>query len=1714
MSQSHLSNYSAWIKEVYIELRNYKFYHSPYSKELEEGRGRFIGRKSVKNRIKLILKRSETKSGAYLVTGFRGMGKTSVVREAINEYNIEILGPNYKSFYREDYLIKNFYQFIAYFFGISAIYYFFSADVLSVIPYVFIVLILLAFLTLNEKNEKILKAVWNFFKLLFLTLVFLGFILYVLNPDKFCLEYKCLQIPAKWPQFLEEGKHLVLRTIIGLVVGYCFISLIFFLTDLIRLFGQRIKNWTNRKIESQTYEPIEINLSQDALIEEDILKRITKEILIFWLSKKQDYSILLFERKIYYPWQWILTLLNIKKKKVSPDYTMILNRLINLSFRINGEVTTQRELNITPNVNFSGSSFLENLSIPLGNFTNRDQVAYPLASPKQIEDELIEIFRQIHELRYVDKQRTLEGKHDLPIPNFLFIIDELDKIEPHSSVNLEERELSNPSLDSGINAPGTSKYRQRQEAVASLLGNLKGFLNVVRAKFFFIAGREMFDADLADIADRDSFYSSIFNDVIYVNSFFKDQIDQRAGITQMAEAYLCNIILSELKGGPSSSALENKQKNSLENLATSIKVGEKPYLTFHSKSPNKGSYSTQDKVQQYKKFKIIHLLQNYIIYLIYRSNGSPKKLASLTEKIIEEISFEKKKINDDKGDFFKFCTDNLVVLQDESVDKLGNWNKKSSVFLRFTFEFQYEIGLTANLYRPYLTINSRHIKNLGDKLLFSSAFIIDHILKFHPFGFSWRNLELIPEVILVNKEPSLRRFVEEIIRFLSSTYIRSTVGGIFQYRFYSRISRELMFLSKTSALASAAFNFTLDESLQIKRHYKKKLIELRNKYKDYTPISGDNQFVHSLCFIQTILGDLYFYDKEYDEALLYYTESIQPLRTPNAINEGLWTRHQFFLWLRNKLKLGLTLEKMRAYNSSFSYYRTLMLDTHKYLQKLFPGFEESDPENKVIQESEDHRTIHMISMPFVAFLGILEKARNDGITYFNLKMNAEEFIRIIYPEKERVPSSEKRLVIGDEYRRNLLLADYYNNIGSILFFKNCQFPKLYEERNYILRSLNKSINNQLKELYGRNKEINKKNNQVFDYHPSFSAFNYFWEALHYLITYHKKRLKTFAEDRFKSINLKINLKQENYLALTPVYLLPECIDLINAKRFYYLANVISKIGDACLGSLHRDDFRIPNNWSLASDEFFINKPFEKDIIGKNVKCMIKQFNKIIVGKGDTKMFSVKSILLIYQLAGALYLRAGRSYSYAFQLKKILYLIKDLIAAEKDRFENKELNKELVEKISIFLDVNESKTEPFQKIESLAIAIFRSSTWNYEVSNRPQILKYRKILHLQDKLENRDIIYNNINNATDIREAIFAVESIKLKCASISSSSFSKKVFSKNSYDFLITPYGNVNNKYCRILELKYRTEWCYFIMNEVLNAKWFLNNSFENNEIDLYTFSELSNIKNKARKENSLVVVYHSSENKKSKSSLSFVRRSANIVKNKMPTGKPQTLSENNIKETIQTFFSYLLAKQNNDFVSFEKILLFLIKESIFSLRQLIRMIRLFEPGYVIGYSYLAEAHRRMGAWSQAYENLIFYYEQTDQEEKKKFFLSELKIMIGKYALDYLEANNHYELAQQNYYKTIQMHTEGRAYKAHVLNLYCLEDDYNENLTHFNIAAERLRVNTEDIRKKLARLKEKTDQSRLYQYDSYFPQETEKRDRQKIDKNMRILEEVMEWKFT
>ena len=68
----------------------------------------------------------------------------------------------------------------------------------------------------------------------------------------------------------------------------------------------------------------------------------------------------------------------------------------------------------------------------------------------------------------------------------------------------------------------------------------------------------------------------------------------------------------------------------------------------------------------------------------------------------------------------------------------------------------------------------------------TSTLIIEYAISFshyHNFAFSWRGLELLREVIDVNKSPNLRTHISKIVDYFKEHYVSELSNGLFEYKF-------------------------------------------------------------------------------------------------------------------------------------------------------------------------------------------------------------------------------------------------------------------------------------------------------------------------------------------------------------------------------------------------------------------------------------------------------------------------------------------------------------------------------------------------------------------------------------------------------------------------------------------------------------------------------------------------------------------------------------------------------------------------------------------------------------------------------------------------------------------------------------------------------------------------------------------------------------------
>ncbi|MPQ46996.1 hypothetical protein GCQ56_08200 [Marinifilum sp. N1E240] len=495
----------------------------------------------------------------------------------------------------------------------------------------------------------------------------------------------------------------------------------------------------------------------------------------------------------------------------------------------------------------------------------RKEINAGKADIRDIERRLILILEEIHSIPRIFNR-----------PEFVFIFDELDKIENDNV----EQELPFYHIS-------PSKNRERQQTVFKLLKRMKFFFTSANSKFIFIAGKEMYDSALSDESDRDSLISSLFNKIIYVESFLSD--NEKKDITYGIEEYICNFLI------PDDSRFKGK------NLKEYRRYLESYYDSQNKKEAENGTIKLGEEEIKIKNEieRIITVLRHFIVYLTHKSSGVPKRLSLLHEKYVQQMNQRE-------------LTDKDIIVKRE---------ERNSCYLVLNEKDQYIIGLYHYLISPINIFINNNIRELGDKLLMSISFLTNHIFKYHRFGFSWRNLENSPELLDIHKTPELRSFTSKLIDFISDIHLQSNISGLYNFKFYNSISNEISYLSRISDSDSSVFTFSYDEAYPIKSYFQEQLKHIRDNYSSDGTSKNDSQYIHSLATIHLILADLYYYEENYTNSITEYLEGIQQLR---SISEEDFRINHLLILVRNMLKLGLVYEKRKTFSAALLTYSELV----------------------------------------------------------------------------------------------------------------------------------------------------------------------------------------------------------------------------------------------------------------------------------------------------------------------------------------------------------------------------------------------------------------------------------------------------------------------------------------------------------------------------------------------------------------------------------------------------------------------------------------------------------------------------------------------------------------------------------------------------------------------------------------------------------------------
>ena len=94
----------------------------------------------------------------------------------------------------------------------------------------------------------------------------------------------------------------------------------------------------------------------------------------------------------------------------------------------------------------------------------------------------------------------------------------------------------------------------------------------------------------------------------------------------------------------------------------------------------------------------------------------------------------------------------------------------------------------------------------------------------------------------------------------------------------------------------------------------------------------------------------------------------------------------------------------------------------------------------------------------------------------------------------------------------------------------------------------------------------------------------------------------------------------------------------------------------------------------------------------------------------------------------------------------------------------------------------------------------------------------------------------------------------------------------------------------------------------------------------------------------------------------------------------------------------------------------------------------------------------------------------------------------------------------------IQLHSDGKSYKDKLHEVYMLEDDYNDNMAHYVIASERIRINTGNIKRKIINLNKHISSSKVYSYDSYLNSDNSQKTVSEVE-NKNIFSQYFKEKF-
>lgn len=1246
---------------------------------------------------------------------------------------------------------------------------------------------------------------------------------------------------------------------------------------------------------------------------------------------------------------------------------------------------------------------------------------YPMLDAHDIEKRLIDIMTDI------SRGWLFQS------PQFIIIFDELDKIESEESKKGRMSKTDSFSPDT---------IRLRQEAIFELLSGLKYILSTMPAKFIFVAGREMYEASLADASDRSHYLSSIFDDVINVPSFMSDFSDDKSyDICSMTEQYLCRhlfpsgYIVKEYSLKEYGRYMENKDNEYIEK-------------TYSEKNRKKIKDKTEEEWEierlinqqhlSYERESLLMHLNNFITYLTYAGKGAPKKMISLMDKFVVKLQpheLSEAFLRADKG-----LTISPIVKQ---------YYSNSNYFLKFDFYEQYTVALMARMIMPVMyRFSHRNIHQYGDKLLVSTLFFIDHLYKFHSHSFSWRALASSPELIDVNKTPELRNHITDILHFLTQNDLKSISNGLYDFRFFKVMAQEISFMTRVSETSSATFDFSLDESLAVKQYYERRLVNQRKSY-EADRIQPENT-IFELADQHFTLGELYLYDEDMDNAIVEFDAAISIIQT---LKPEKMTPETIVALIKNMLSLGIAYEEQSLNDQAYLVYsgvvKLIVASRNTNIGKLGLTTFESVLDGKMkVRQSETptaktkepglyfeektdvkfqketslmelldniphlHPDIHLVIskittydglqllyLPLLAKFQILEKSQIGGIQKEDIRRLLKEFYFLVN--------------MVNKGNKSLICASFYLKLGNILYYKNSH---LMQDTTMMQRKLWPfSVYREcyLSKCDFKDKGCGYKDKCKFKTDESvgcddermcrYSSQNQFWN-----ISINNDALVLYIHSLFLIIN------KTDYVMCSSIKRLFGQLKELKEKefegwddtRFNMLGKAFSCIGDIFLSETDTDN-KLENSKALQS--------FMTDYFEQRKSTSALDTLKSLVDKRDINERIVK-IAILYLLSVLFYRKATAYNMVGYLYMKLLTLLKYNATGKCSMEETgRELLKRAIRNTSsAFKDISFGHTQDTE-----------------------DILKDAKIINSKG-YNKHSLLY------TEAFESILAYYGIQLaSIEKINAEDYEKKVIKLYEEFFGTVRYDIHNNIYNRIKLLKFKSEMNYRWLKAIIEKNGILNSKVVC-KIDTEESFYQSGLKKLTQ--NLLIPHYYTSFFDASRRHTQGV-----CIAHKFRNSRFWIASKKG--DTID-----FRPKRKLELEEKEKIA-FLVRDSLFNLNEILKFVQIYGETFLLTNVFVADTYDKITYWLQ----LKQWIEKTkiaDNESKKS-----LSRLIGEnYYKESQECWN-WANAVRFYYKAEETHEEGRSYKDMINRACFLNDEFSDQRLHFITAQEREKVNEHDYKK-------------------------------------------------